>query len=126
MKETVPMIVAAVDPGREKCGVAVVAGNGDVLEQSVVPTERLVDEMEARVRRFSPERILLGNGTTSRAAETAIREVMPGIPVEIVDEYRTTDDARRAYWKAHPRSREESLKRLRLLREQRLASLSNW
>ena len=24
------------------------------------------------------------------------------IPVEIVDEYRTTDDARRAYWKAHP------------------------
>lgn len=96
------MIVAAVDPGREKCGVAVVAGNGDVLEQSVVPTERLVDEMEARVRRFSPERILLGDGTTSRAAETAIREAMPGIPVEIVDEYRTTDDARRAYWKAHP------------------------
>ena len=31
-----------------------------------------------------------------------------------------------AYWKAHPLSRNESLKRLRLLREQRLASLSNW
>jgi len=30
------------------------------------------------------------------------------------------------YWKAHPLSRNESLKRLRLLREQRLASLSNW
>ncbi len=30
------------------------------------------------------------------------------------------------YWKAHPLSRTESLKRLRLLREQRLASLSNW
>ncbi len=96
------MIVAAIDPGREKCGVAVVAENGDVLEQSVVATERLADEMAARVRRFSPERILLGNGTTSRAAETAIREALPEIPVEIVDEYRTTDDARRAYWKAHP------------------------
>jgi hypothetical protein len=33
--------------------------------------------------------------------------------------------ARMAYWKAHPQSRTESLKRLRLLREQRLASQSN-
>ena len=31
-----------------------------------------------------------------------------------------------AYWKAHPLSRTESLRRLRLLREQRLASQSNW
>ena len=31
-----------------------------------------------------------------------------------------------AYWMKHPKSREESLKRLKLLREQRLARLSNW
>jgi len=30
-----------------------------------------------------------------------------------------------AYWKTHPLSRTESLRRLRLLREQRLASQSN-
>ena len=30
------------------------------------------------------------------------------------------------YWKAHPLSRTESLRRLSLLREQRLASQSNW
>lgn len=96
------MIVAAVDPGREKCGVAVVAENGDVLEQSVVATVWLADEMAARAQRFHLDLILLGNGTTSRAAEETIREAAPDIPVEIVDEYRTTDDAKRAYWKAHP------------------------
>lgn len=96
------MVVAAIDPGREKCGVAIVAENGEVLEQSVVATVWLADELAERVRRFSPERILLGNGTTSRAAEAAIRESLPDIPVESVDEYRTTDDARRAYWKANP------------------------
>lgn len=96
------MIVAAVDPGREKCGVAVVAENGEVLEQSVVAAERLADEMTARARRFHPAIVLLGNGTTSRAAEQKLREALPDIPVEIVDEYRTTDDARRAYWKANP------------------------
>ena len=31
-----------------------------------------------------------------------------------------------AYWKEHPLSRTEALRRLKLLREQRLASQSNW
>ncbi len=31
-----------------------------------------------------------------------------------------------AYWMKHPLSRTESLRRLKLLREQRLASQSNW
>ena len=34
--------------------------------------------------------------------------------------------AKVTYWKAHPLSRTESLRRLRLLREQRLANQSNW
>ena len=98
------MIVAAIDPGREKCGVAVVDEDGRVLEQAVIATVLLADEMTARVKEFRPERILLGNGTTSRTAEETIREAIPDVPVEIVDEYRTTDDARIAYWKANPPS----------------------
>ncbi len=98
------MVVAAIDPGREKCGVAVVDEDGRVLEQAVIATVLLADEMTARVKKFRPERILLGNGTTSRTAEETIREAIPDVPVEIVDEYRTTDDARIAYWKANPPS----------------------
>ena len=96
------MVVAAIDPGREKCGVAVVDEDGRVLEQAVVATVWLADELVARADKFRPERILLGNGTTSHAAEETVRAAVPGIPVEIVDEYRTTDDAKIAYWKAHP------------------------
>ena len=98
------MVVAAIDPGREKCGVAVVDEDGRVLEQAVIATVLLADEMTACVKEFRPERILLGNGTTSRTAEETIREAIPDVPVEIVDEYRTTDDARIAYWKANPPS----------------------
>ncbi len=96
------MAVAAVDPGREKCGVAVVDENGRALEQAVVVTVRLADELALRVKRYRPEQIVLGNGTTSRAAEEKIRAAFPDLPVKIVDEYRTTDDAKIAYWKAHP------------------------
>ena len=96
------MAVAAIDPGREKCGVAVVDDSGRVLEQAVVATVRLAEELEARTKKYQPELILLGNGTTSRTAEETIRAALPDLPVETVDEYRTTDDARIAYWKAHP------------------------
>ncbi len=96
------MVVAAIDPGREKCGLAVVDEDGRVLEQAVVATVWLEDELTERVQKFRPERILLGNGTTSRTAEEDIRTAFPDIPVEIVDEYRTTDDAKIAYWKANP------------------------
>lgn len=96
------MAVAAVDPGREKCGVAVVDETGRALEQAVVATVRLADELALRVKRYRPEQIVLGNGTTSRAAEEKIRAAFPDLPVKIVDEYRTTDDAKIAYWKAHP------------------------
>ena len=96
------MVVAAVDPGREKCGVAVVDEDGNVLERAVVATARLADELTARAIKFRPELILLGNGTTSRAAEETIRAALSDIPVAIVDEYRTTDEAKVAYWKTHP------------------------
>ena len=96
------VVVAAVDPGREKCGMAFLAEDGRLLDQAIVGTERLADELSARSRRFEPDVLVLGNGTTSRAAEAAIRRALPSLVVEIVDEYRTTDDARRAYWEAHP------------------------
>ncbi len=96
------MTVIAVDPGREKCGVAVVSENGDALEQAVVATEKLAEEIGRRIQEFSPELIILGNGTTSKTAEKTLRQAFPEIPLKIVDEYRTTDDAKRAYWKANP------------------------
>ena len=39
------MHVAAVDPGREKCGLAIVAEDGRVLVQKVVATAHLAEEI---------------------------------------------------------------------------------
>jgi len=48
----------------------------------------------------------------------------------ILNEYhRKTNAIKKAkveYWKAHPLSRTEALRRLKLLREQRFARQSNW
>lgn len=96
------MRIAAIDPGRDKCGMAIVAGDGKVLDQAVVATVWLVEELMTRVREYGPELLLLGNGTTSEKAQARIREAVPELKILLVDEYRTTEEAKRVYWEAHP------------------------
>ena len=91
--------VLAIDPGREKCGVAVLASDGGVLVQRVVMTAELDATVGTLIRAYEPT-VIMGNGTTSADAKKRVEAL--GVPVTLVDEYRTTDAAKCAYWKAHP------------------------
>ena len=91
--------VLAIDPGREKCGVAVLASDGQVLVQEVVATAELDAAVGTLVRAYEPD-VIMGNGTTSADAKKRVEAL--GVSVTLVDEYRTTDAAKCAYWEAHP------------------------
>lgn len=94
--------LAAVDPGREKCGFAVLDAHGTVLFQKVIETLNLVHEINDKYDRYAFRVLALGNGTTSKEAKERIEEMLPDLRVALVDEYRTTDMAKRAYWQARP------------------------
>jgi len=96
------MNIAALDPGRDKCGFAVLAGDGTVLLQQVIATAELEQEVLAARRRFPFACLIEGNGTTSQAARERLAAALPDLSVIVVDEYRTTEMARGAYWRAHP------------------------
>ena len=91
--------VLAIDPGREKCGVAVLASDGRVLVQEVVATAALDAAVGTLIRAYEPT-IIMGSGTTSAEARARVEAL--GRTVTLVDEYRTTDAAKAAYWEAHP------------------------
>ena len=91
--------VLAIDPGREKCGVAVLASDGRVLVQRVVTTAELDAAVGALIRAYEPT-VIMGNGTTSADAKKRVEAL--GVPVTLVDEYRTTDAAKALYWEVHP------------------------
>ena len=91
--------VLAIDPGREKCGVAVLASDGRVLVQRVVTTAELDAAVGALIRVYEPN-VIMGNGTTSADAKKRVEAL--GVSVTLVNEYRTTDAAKCAYWEAHP------------------------
>lgn len=91
--------VLAIDPGRDKCGVAVLSPAGAILFRQVVPTAQLENVVSTLVEKHAPT-IIMGNGTTSAAAKERVEAL--GGAVTLVDEYRTTDAAKRAYWEAYP------------------------
>ncbi len=95
-------VLAALDPGRDKCGLAVLSRKGEILLQRVIETASLEEELRRVREEYAPEMLILGNGTTSRQAEARIRAALPGLSVKVVDEYRTTELAKGEYWKAHP------------------------
>lgn len=67
--------IAALDPGREKCGFAVLREDGKVLMQRVIETARLEQEVRAAREEHGFAVLVEGNGTTSREARAACKRL---------------------------------------------------
>lgn len=91
-------VVLAIDPGKCKCGVAVVSKADDirVLHRAVVDTESLPAVLSDLASRFSPDTIILGDGTTSKPVADLAGSL--GMRVEVVDEKMTSVLARKRYF----------------------------
>lgn len=96
------MNIAALDPGRDKCGFAVLGREGKVLCQKVIETARLEEEVCEAQRQYGFRKLIEGNGTTSSENRRRMELALPALSVIVVDEYRTTEMAKKEYWKAHP------------------------
>lgn len=93
------MVVLAVDPGREKCGLAVV-GPGGVFHREVVSRAELSRRAGELTRQFPVETVVVGDATGSQGV---IRELVElGKPLRLVPEAGTTMAARRRYFRENP------------------------
>ena len=94
------MLVMGIDPGRDKCGVAVLNAAGDIKFQRVVPTDELDRAIKSLAAEFDIATVILGDGTTHKSAAEKISAA--GLTFRLVDEKHTTEEARRLYWKKNP------------------------
>jgi len=108
---TVNTRVLAIDPGSEKCGLAVVEQDGAVLAHGVCPAGDLDREIPAWLAAHHPQALVLGKGTGSRKMAARLRtlctawaerEGVAPPPLHLVDEAHTTEEARRLYFEDHP------------------------
>jgi RNase H-fold protein (predicted Holliday junction resolvase) len=92
--------VLAIDPGREKCGLAVLDTEAGLLERRVVARRELPEVIRDWCDRYQPDLLLLGSGTGSRDLARPLSAL--AVPLRRVPERDTTRRARGRYFADHP------------------------
>lgn len=90
-------VVLSIDPGRAKCGIAVVSGPSpiDCRHKAVVESLRLTVEVAGIVARFpGVQTVVIGGGTGCSTLRRALRAEFPGLTMVTIDEHRSSERAR--------------------------------
>jgi len=93
--------ILAIDPGTEKCGLAVLTPYR-VLERGVVSPEEVIAVIGAWIGRHRIRTLVVGNRTGASWIREAVARAFPEAALHEVDEAGTTLEARRLYFADHP------------------------
>jgi RNase H-fold protein (predicted Holliday junction resolvase) len=94
--------VLAIDPGSAKCGIAVVGRDEVVSFRGVILTEVLIEKSLELVADYHPEAVIIGGGTGSKPLIRMLRERIRSVPVVVVDESYTSEQARARFVAENP------------------------
>lgn len=93
--------ILAIDPGREKTGIAILK-NSDVLEHKIINSEELVQIIKSLLEKYFIKTIVMGNGTSSKKKYDLLKREFIDRDIVLINEYRTTDEARKLYFQENP------------------------
>lgn len=94
------MVILAIDPGNEKCGIAVVA-KGSVVVKQVAGRDEYLEIVKRLAEDYQVNFIVLGDGTGSKEFLVEIKGALATFSVRTIDERLSTEEARRRYWIDH-------------------------
>ena len=101
----------AIDPGRDKCGLALVDAGGTALHRAICPTGSVSDAVRSCLEAHRPHAVVMGDGTHARVLRPVIEATLAAwsaqgghgeLRLQMVDERHTTERARHEYWVVHP------------------------
>ena len=94
--------ILAIDPGREKTGIAILNKNGNILEHKIINSKELIQSIKYLLSQYNIEILVMGNGTSSKKKYDLLKQEFTEINIVLVNEYRTTDEARKLYFQENP------------------------
>jgi RNase H-fold protein (predicted Holliday junction resolvase) len=95
-------VILGFDPGRGKCGLAIVQYDRRALWHEVVPTQGAIAQIQQLLTQYAVNLIVMGDQTASREWQQAITQQFPTLPIQRVDERYSSLEARDRYWQLYP------------------------
>ncbi|MBE9222990.1 pre-16S rRNA-processing nuclease YqgF [Cyanobacterium stanieri LEGE 03274] len=94
-------MIIGFDPGRDKCGLAVVDNYKEILFRSVVDSSRAIAFIQDLIAKYSPSLLVMGNQTTSKQWKTQLEDNI-NLSIVLVDEKNSSLEAKERYWVFNP------------------------
>ncbi|AFY77722.1 MAG: pre-16S rRNA-processing nuclease YqgF [Hydrococcus sp. C42_A2020_068] len=96
-------MILGFDPGRDKCGVAIVGLDRQLFYHQVVSAAVAIDTIKSLCQQFAIERLVIGNQTTAKQWRQQLKENLPSsVLIKMVDERNSSLEARDRYWQMYP------------------------
>lgn len=95
-------MILGFDPGRDKCGIAVMDRGRSVLFHEVVPASEAINTVVSICQEFPLELIVMGDQTTSTQWKQQLSHCLNSISIVQVDERYSSLEARDRYWQLYP------------------------
>lgn len=96
-------VILGFDPGRQKCGLAVMAVDRKLHYHEVVTAEKAIATIQ-ELRQIYPISVLvMGDQTTAKSWKKQLNQELPEpLRIILVDERYSTLEARDRYWQMYP------------------------
>jgi RNase H-fold protein (predicted Holliday junction resolvase) len=90
------------DPGRDKCGVAIVDQDQGVMIHEVVTSGQVISRLDNLFQQYSVEYLVIGDQTASKPWQQNLKAAFPELSIVTVDERHSSLEARDRYWQMYP------------------------
>jgi RNase H-fold protein (predicted Holliday junction resolvase) len=94
--------ILGFDPGKDKCGVAVMDGDRSLLYHQTIVTAEIIAQITALRQQYSIDLIVMGDQTTAKQWQQKLTTALPNLPIDLVDERYSSLEARDRYWQMYP------------------------
>ena len=90
------------DPGKDKCGIAIVTLEGNPIRHEVIASDTVIATLQSWMQTHSIKSLILGDQTGSKQWRSRIIKALPNIQIITIDERFSSQQARDRYWKMYP------------------------
>jgi RNase H-fold protein (predicted Holliday junction resolvase) len=96
-------MILGFDPGKDKCGIAVMSRDKNVSYHQVISSDAAVSTIQSLCKQFPIQLLVMGDQTTSKSWKQKLTQSLsPSINVVQVDERYSSLEARDRYWEMYP------------------------
>jgi len=90
------------DPGKDKCGLAVVNSDRQVFYHAVIPADQAIASIQSLSKKYAISLLVIGDRTTSKAWQKQLKTQLPNLALVTVDESYSSQLAKQRYWQIYP------------------------